>query len=141
MAVKKMGFEGLVYYGVAGATGGTLINNSRDITETFDIEEGPTTVRGDGSAPPLKTTRVTGRSYALDWQMLYKSDDTTLLAILAASVAGNPVAIRSKAFSTGLGYDGDMNIKWKWGKPLNGEQTIDFTGTPNDDSRAPLLNV
>ena len=34
-----------------------------------------------------------------------------------------------------------MNVKWKHGKPLNGEQTLDFSGTPNDDARDPLLDV
>ena len=141
MATKKMGFEGLLYYGVAGSTGGSQINNCRDITETFDIGEGDTTVKGDSSAPPIETTRVTSRKYSIDWQMVYKSDDTVFLALMAAAVAGTPVAIRSRAYSSGLGYDGDMNLKWKHGKPLKGEQTIDFTGTPNDDARTPQLNV
>ena len=141
MAVKKMGFEGELFYGVAGSTASTRIPNSRDITETFDIDEGPTTERGAGSVPPLECTRVTGRKYGLEWQMVFKSDDTTLLALLAASVTGTPVAIRSKSFASGKGYDGDMNIKWKHGKPLKGEQTIDFTGSPNDDARAPSLDV
>ena len=141
MPAKKMGFEGLIYYGVAGSTAGVQITNSRDITETFDHGTGNTTVRGDSSAPPIETERVTSRKYGLDWQMTYKSDDTTLLALIAAAAAGNPVAIRTKSFATGKGYDGDMNVKWKHGKPLNGEQTLYFSGTPNDDNRAPQLDV
>ena len=141
MPTKKMGFEGLLYYGPAGTIASQAVTLSRDITETFDIEEGPTTVKGAGSVAPLETTRVTGRKYSVEFQTIYKSDDTIVLAMLAAAVAGTPVAIRTKAHTTGLGYDGDMNLKWKWGKPLKGEQTVDFTGTPNDDERAPLLNV
>ena len=141
MAVKKMGFEGPVYYGPAGSTASTLITNSRDITETFDVEEGPTTIRGSGSTAPLNTSRVVGRTYAIEFQSVYKSDDTTILALIAAAVAGTPVAIRTKSYSSGLGYDGDMNVKYKHGKPLKGEQTLDFSFTPNDDSRDPQLNV
>lgn len=141
MAVKKMGFEGKIYYGVVGSTGSTEITNSRDITESFDTGDGDTTVRGAGTSPPIETSRVVSRKYGIEWQMTYKSDDTTLLALIAAAVAGNPVAIRTKAFTSGLGYDGDMNIKYKHGKPLKGEQTLDFSGTPNDDSRDPQLNV
>lgn len=141
MAVKKMGFEGEIYYGVTGVTAPTLIQNSRDITESFDVGEGDTTIRGAGSSPPIETSAVVSRKYGLEWQMVYKSDDPTLLALIAAAVAGTPVAIRTKAAASLLGFDGDMNIKWKWGKPLKGEQTLDFSGTPNDATRAPLLNV
>jgi hypothetical protein len=141
MAVKKMGFEGLIYYGVQGAEGTTLINNSRDITESFDIGEGDTTERGAGTSPPIETSRVTSRKYGIEWQMLNKTSDTTLAALIAAAVAGTPVAIRTKSHATGKGYDGDMNVKFKKGIPLKGEQTLDFTGTPNDDNRAPLLEV
>src|SRR4051812_19044130 len=123
MATKKMGFEGLMYQGTAGSTGANQINNCRDITETFDIGEGDTTVKGDSSAPPIETSRVVSRKYAIDFQMLYKSDDTVFLTLMANAVAGTPVAIRSKAYASGLGFDGDMNIKWKHGKPLKGEQT------------------
>lgn len=141
MAVKKMGFEGLIYYGVAGATGATLIENSRDITESFDTGEGDTTVRGAGSSPPIETSRVVSRKFGIEWQMTEKSDDATLTALKAAAIAGTPVAIRTKSYSAGTGFDGDMNIKFKKGKPLKGEQTLDFSGTPNDDNRTPQLDV
>ena len=141
MAAKKMGFEGLIYQGVPGSTAASLIENSRDITESFDIGEGDTTVRGAGTSPPIETSRVTSRKFGIEWQMTEKSDDTILIALKAAAIAGTPVAIRTKAFSTGTGYDGDMNIKFKKGKPLKGEQTLDFSGTPNDDYRTPQLDV
>lgn len=141
MATKKMGFEGLIYYGVPGSTAASLIENSRDITESFDIGEGDTTVRGAGTSPPIETSRVTSRKFGIEWQMTEKSDDTILTALKAAAIAGTPVAIRTKSFSSGTGYDGDMNIKFKKGKPLKGEQTLDFSATPNDDYRTPQLDV
>jgi hypothetical protein len=136
-----MGFEGLFYYGAAGSTASTQITNSRDITESFATDKGSTTIRGDGSAAPLKTSRVTGRDYNLKWQSVYKSDDTTLLALIAAAVAGTPVALRTKSYSSGLGVDADFILEFENGKPLAGEQTLDFTATLNDDNRAPQLNV
>ena len=36
MPTKKMGFEGLIYYGPAGTQAPTLITNSRDITEVYN---------------------------------------------------------------------------------------------------------
>lgn len=141
MAVKKQGFEGILLYGVAGSTAATQVTNSRDISETIDIEEGSTTIRGTGASPPINTSRVTGLTYSLDWQMIDKSDDTTLTALKAAAVAGTPVAIRTKSYASGTGFDGDMILKFKKGTPLKGEQTYDFTGMPNDDNRTPLLNA
>ena len=140
-ATKKMGFEGLIYYGAAGSTASQLIENSRDIKEVFGTEKGDTTTRGAGVNPPIETGRVCKRTYGIEWQMTNKSDDTIFLALMAAAVAGTPVAIRSKAHSSGHGFDGDMILDFSHGKPLNGEQTIDFSASPNDDSRAPQLNV
>jgi len=137
----KMGFEGEIYYGAKGGTASTKLTNSRDITESFDIEEGDTTVRGAGTSPPIKTSRVTARSYSIEWTMLNNTTDTSLTALIAAAVAGTAVAVRTKSYSSGLGYDGDMNISYKQGVPVAGEQTFQFTGKPNAEDRDPQLNV
>lgn len=141
MAIKKMGFQGEIYQGPAGTQAPNRITNRRDITETFDIGEGDTTEAGDGTNPPIETSSVTSRKYGIEWNMLNKVGDTNLVSLMAAAVLGTPVAIRTKSYASGLGYDGDMIIKVKRGMPLKGEQTLDFSGTPNDDYRAPLLNV
>jgi len=141
MSVYKQGFEGRLLYGAAGSTAGTLITNSRDITETFDTGEGETTIRGSGSSPPIESFHVTSRKYSLEWQMTMKSDDSTLTALIAAAVAGTPVALHGESYSSGLGPDGDFNIKFKHGKPLKGEQTLDFSATVNNGTRELSLNV
>lgn len=141
MSVYKQGFEGLLYYGAAGSTAATAITNSRDITESFDTGEGETTVRGAGTSPPIESFHTTSRKYSIEWQMTMKSDDATLTALIAAAVAGTAVALRGKSYSSGLGPDGDFNLKFKHGKPLKGEQTLDFSATPNNGSRELSLNV
>lgn len=141
MPVKKMGFEGEIFYGAAGSTAATKITNSRDITMTYEIEEGATTIRGDGSAPPINTSRVTARTFSIEFEMLVKSDDTSLEALRVAAAAGNPVAIRSKDYASGKGYDGDCILTMNHGAPLKGEQTVRFTAKPNDDNRVPQLYV
>lgn len=138
---KRMGFEGKIYYGAQGSTAATEITNSRDITESFGTGKGETTTRGDGSAPPIETFQVTSRTYSIKWQMTEKSDDTTLAALKAAAVAGTPVAIRTKSYSSGTGIDMDVILEVENGKPYKGEATLDFTGTPNDDNRTPQFNV
>lgn len=140
MAVKKMGFEGIAKYGVAGGTAATVISNSRDMSITLDTEKGDTTVRGTGSVP-INTERVTGLGWSFEMTMLEKSDDTTLEALKVAAYAGTPVALRLLDYTAGKGYDGDVNVALSAGKPLKGEQTNQFTFTPNDDNRVPQLYV
>lgn len=141
MAVKKAGYEFQILYGVAGSTASTPITNSRDVQDDFTTEKGETTVRGDGTSPPIKTFRVTGREKKITFQMLMKTDDTTLTALLAASYAGTPVAIRTKNYSSGVGTDADVILEHAKGAPLNGMQTVDFSCEMNDDLRAPQFNV
>lgn len=141
MPVKKMGYEGEIFYGVAGSTGATKITNSQDINVTYDIEEGATTVRGSGSAVPINTSRVTALTFSVEWTMLVKSDDTTLEALRVKAASGEPVAIRLKDYSAGKGFDGDCILNMQHGAPLKGEQTVRFTAKPNDDNRTPQLYV
>lgn len=141
MAQKKMGFEGKIFYGAAGSTASTEITNSRDITYNMDPEKGDTTERGDGSAPPIVTERVTARVVSIEWTMLNKTSDTTLEALRVAAYAGLPVAIRTKDYASGKGFDGDVTISVSHGKPYRGEQTYQFTASPCDDDRAPQLYV
>lgn len=141
MPVKKMGFEGLIYRGTAGSTAATQMTNTQDITISYDNEEGATTVRGDGSAVLINTSRVVAKSVSIEWTMLVKSDDTNLEALRVAEAAGSPVAIRLKDHSAGKGFDGDVILSMQHGMPLKGEQTVRFTAKPNDDNRAPQLYV
>lgn len=139
--IIAMGFEGLIYYGVAGTTASTPIQNSRDIKVSSDPQMGDTTVRGLGTSPPVETEGVSSIKWSATLQMVNSSSDTVLAALLAAAAGGTPVAIRMKDRTAGKGYDGDCNVKVDHGAPLKGEQTLDFTFTPNRDARAPQLYV
>jgi hypothetical protein len=138
----KMGFEGEIYYGAAGATAATLLTNIRDENYDFDHGSGDTTVRGTGAAPPIETGRATSRKVTLGWNMTNDPTDTSLAALLAAAYGGTPVAIRTKDRAAGKGFDGDVYLKVKHGKPLKGEQTYDFTvDTVTRENRAPQLYI
>lgn len=141
MPVKKMSFEGKIYHGNAGSEGTTEIGNVTEITETFGIEEGETTEKGTSDTAPVNTSRVTARTYEIQFTMYNKEGDTSLNDLRAAAVAGTPVAIRTKSYATGTGFDGDMILSWTHGRPHKGSQTYQFTGKPNDDERAPQLDV
>ena len=137
----KMGFEGLIYYGVAGSTASTAITNSLDISYSIDADKASTTIRGAGSVAPIKTERVVAIGLTIEWTMLNRTDDATLTALRTAAAAGNAVAIRTKDYSSGKGFDGDVTLAQKDGMPLGGEQTFVFTATPTSENRAPSVYV
>lgn len=140
-ATKKMGYEALLYYGAAGATASTQITNRIDVNYGITPQTAPTTTAGSGSSPPIETVRVVGRQAQITWTMLDKSDDTTLTALRAAAAAGSTVALRYIPHSGGTGFDGDVVLQCENGAPLGGQNTFNFTATPNDDDRAPSLNA
>jgi hypothetical protein len=143
MSNIKMGFEGQVYFSATpGATATTLLENVKDANYNFDVEKGDTTVRGDGTVPPPKTEDVTIRNGTIDFTMIKDTTDTALEALLTAVYAGAGVAIRMKDFAAGKGYDGDCTGTVSRGKPLNGEQTLQFNFTPSRSyGRAPQFYV
>ena len=137
----KMGFEGLAYYGVKGSTAATLISNRVDVTFDTDPQMAPTTVAGTGATPPIETENVATIKFSATIKMKSVAGDAVLAALRAAAAAGGQVALRLKDYSAGKGYDGDVNVKESWGGNLNGEQTFDFTLTPNGLLRTPQLYI
>ena len=137
----KMGFEGLAYYGVKGSTAATLISNRVDLTFDVEPQMAPTTVAGAGTAPPVETEGVATIKFSATLKMKNVANDAVLIALRTAAAAGNSVALRLKDYASGKGYDGDVNVKETFGGNLNGEQTWDFTFTPNGILRAPSLYV
>ena len=138
----KMGFEGLIYYGVKGSTASTLISNRVDVTCDTDPQMAPTTVCGAGTAPPIESEDVCTVKFSATLKMKnLGATDTVLTALRTAAAAGGQVAIRMIDYAAQKGYDGDVNVKESQGLPIGGEQTFDFTFTPNNKLRAPQLYV
>lgn len=137
----KMGFEGLAYYGTKGSTASTLISNRVEFTFDVDPQMAPTTVAGAGSTPPIETEGVATVKWSATLKMKHVAADAVLTALRTAAAAGGQIALRLKDYSSGKGYDGDVNVKETYGGTLNGEQTYDFTFTPNGLLRAPQLYV
>lgn len=142
MGNQKMGFEGQIFYGAAGSTAGTLLENTTDINYNLEPERGNTTVRGDGSAPPITTEQVTIRGITIEWTMINDTTDASFEAMRVAAFSGSPIALRTKDYAAGKGFDGDVTLAATNGMPLNGEQTTQFTATPTrSEGRDPQLYV
>ncbi len=140
MSDNPMGFEGLLYYGAPGSTASTLLENCKDITIGGDVTRGNTTVRGDGSEPPIETEDVTIRKLQIEFVMLNSKTDTALEALKVAVGDGTAVALRGKDYAAGKGPDADFTLSKSAPWPLEGEQVITFTATPTRGySRAPVM--
>lgn len=138
----KMGFEGKLYYGVAGAEASVLIENCRDVNYNTEPDRGDTTTRGLGLAPPVKTSKVVAIGLSIEWTMIQKDNDATLEALRVAAAAGTPVALRTKDYVAAKGFDGDVTLSARKGEPIGGEQTVQFTAEPTDEAgRAPRAYV
>ena len=136
----KMSFEGLLYYGTAGTTASSELLNVRDVTINTTPQKGDTTVKGDGTAPPVSSSRVVQIDHTLEFTMLNKSDDTFRAAMLVKAAAGEPVALRGKDHTAGKGPDFDYTLDVTNGRPWGGEQTYQFSCEPTDEAgRDPIL--
>ena len=140
-ARKRMGFDGQIYYGAAGATASQLMENIQDVSYNFEFEEGDTTERGDGSAPPIGEGEGALRRVTIEFGMHNKDNDTILEALLTAMYAGTPVALRLKDKAAGKGFDGDVILSNNHDQPLSGSQTYAFSARPNGRLRKPQLYV
>ena len=130
----KMGFEGVLMHGTAGSPADTKITNCRDVTISFSPEKGDTSVRGTGAGPGVNSSRIVAISHTLSFQMLNKSDDSSLDDLLTAAAAGTPIALLANDYDGGSGPDFDYTLEVSNGQPYKGEQTFDFTAEPTDEA-------
>ena len=138
MSTYKMGFEGLLYYGTAGSTAATLLENCRDITIDLSVNRGNTTVRGDSTSPPIHTEDVTEMMSGLEFTMLNDTADTAFQALQDAAGAGTAIALRGLDHASGKGPDADFTVSISKPLTLEGEQVVTVTAVPTRGSgRAP----
>lgn len=137
--VTRMGFEGRILRGTGGSVAGTdMTDSATDVTISISHERAKTTVRGAGTSPPMTTERVVAVTVGIEFTLLNVQGKAHVDALRTAANAGTPVSIRTKDYSSGKGFDGDVTIEYKEGQPLNGEQTYQFTATPtNEKGREP----
>jgi hypothetical protein len=141
MANKRQGYEGIAYFGAAGAQASSQLLNVRDIDYQLTHNRGRTTVRGDSTAPPIDTESVTVRIAAIEVTVVFDSTDASVLAMIQHAANGTAFALRTKSYASGLGYDGDVTAECGRPFPLDSEQLITFNCRPTlDGARTPLLN-
>jgi len=138
---KKMGYQGLLYYGTKGSTAATQVTKRVDASFDIDVETGSTTSAGDGSTVPINTGEATALTGKITFNVIVDSNDSAIVAFRAAAATGNPIAMRFISYSGMTGLDADCVIKITQGAPLKGEQTADIEVVALSASlREPLLN-
>ena len=127
--MKRMSLEAKLYYGAAGSTATTLANNVRDLNSPIDPTKADISDRGSRIA-----LYGPGQVEAsISWDSNWSDSDAFVQAIYAAALTGTPVALRTKDFVNGKGWDSDFIIsKSDKKEPLKEGQKIDFEAVPTD---------
>jgi hypothetical protein len=139
---KKMGYQGLLYYGTKGSTASTQVTKRVDATYEISVETGSTTSAGDGTSVPIETGEAVTLDAKITFNCIVDDNDAAVIAFQAAAATGVPIALRFIAFTGGAGLDADCVISVTRGAPLKGEQTMDVSVEKLSASdREPQLNV
>lgn len=142
VGTTKSGYEGQLFYGTAGSTAGTQVTNCEDLNYDSEPTKAEQTVRGLGTSVPIVVEKTVAIKPTITWSMFMKTGDTTLTALVAAARTGAAVALRTKSYASGLGFDGDCELGVTHEMTLAGQSKFNFTATAVDDQgRAPQLNV
>lgn len=134
---KRISLEAKLYYGTAGSTASTEIDNVRDVTFTGDFDEIDVSTRGN----TYKDIRLGQGSLQIEFEMIENDSDATLTALKAAWAAKTTVALRTRAYSSGWGIDADFKLQsMTAGEPLNDAQTKRFVAMLDQVNRAPTIS-
>lgn len=120
-----LGFEGKLYYGSAGGTADTELDNVTDVNITLEDDEADVSTRADAGE---KATVPTTRSREIEFTMIKKTTDANYIAMQNAYINRTPLAIKMLDYAGGPGWQTDMSIfSFSDAQPLNEAQTISVT--------------
>src|SRR5690349_1805254 len=101
---KRMGFEGKLYWGAAGATGTTELTIARDVGYRFENTEADVSDR----ASIIELTDVASIKFALDFEINNQDTNAFVAALRTAAATGGAIAFRTRDKAAGWGVDGDF---------------------------------
>jgi hypothetical protein len=157
MTVKgRGGYEGQLFIGNPGFTATTQLKNVIDLSYDTTDEEveitsrnilesnpatGATVSRSYAPLAPVASYQTLKRNAQITWQMINRDDDLSLASLVAAARSGFLVALRTKAYANGKGFDGDCKLAVSHEMSLKGISTYSFTAKPNDSLRNTQLDI
>ena len=107
MAKKRMGFEGKVYWGSAGSTGGTELTLVRDSSYNISPVYGDTSDRGS----LCNLSDVAGFDFELQFEVNNHDGNSFIAAARAAAVGGNAIAFVKPTVFAGGDRPGSWGIE------------------------------
>jgi hypothetical protein len=130
--MRRVGFEGKLYWGAAGSTAGTELVIARKVSYKFDPQKCDVSDRES----IIDYERVASVKFALDFET--NNDDTNAFVAAArvAAATGALIAFRTRDKTSGWGCDGDFNIGIDESQDRTDAQRLAFSCTPCNNNRA-----
>lgn len=132
MGIRRVGFEGELYWGAAGSTAATLLTIVRDVSYKFE----PTLADVSDRASIIEYERPAMVKFSLELECNNDHSNSFVAAARAAAAAGTYLAFRTKDRTSGYGCDGDFAIGLDESQPLKDAQRLKITASPVNDNRA-----
>lgn len=134
MAIR-LGLDGKLYYGVAGATASNEIANVKDVTLNLEKAESDVTTRGSGG---WRQTVGTLKDGTIEFQMVWDPADAAFTAVKNAFINNTALAFLCLDEENGQGLDADFTVtNFSRSEPLEEAQMVAVTIKPTYSSRAP----
>ena len=134
MAIR-LGLDAKLYYGVAGSTASTVIDNVKDLTLGLTTDEADVTTRG---ASGWKLTVSTLKSGDVGFSMVWDTDDAAFNAIKDAFFDNTAIAMLVLDGTSGSGLDADFSVtSFTRNENLAEALTVDISVKPTYSTRAP----
>jgi hypothetical protein len=129
--MRRVGFEGKLYWGAAGATATTELVIARDVSYKFD----PSKANVSDRASIIEYERTSMVKFSLEFEVNNDDSNAFVNAARLAAAAGGTMAFRTRDKTSGWGCDGDFTIALDESQPLQDAQRIKVTCSPNNDTR------
>ena len=133
--MKRMGFEGILLWGAAGATAATPLTIARDVGYRFEPTEADVSDRGS----KIELTDVAMVKFAIDFEINNQDADPFIAALRIAAATGGAIALRTRDKTAGWGVDGDFIVGDDESQPLKDAQRLRVVCKPTDKAgRLPI---
>jgi len=130
--MRRVGFEGKLYWGPTGSTAGTELTIARDVSYKFD----PQLCDVSDRESIIEYERVGKVKFGLEFEVNNNDSNAFVAAVRVCAAAGTTMAFRTRDKTSGWGCDGDFNIALDESQPLKDAQRIKVVASPCNDTRA-----
>jgi len=132
---KRMGFEGVLKWGVAGSTASTSLLIARDFSYKFENTEADVSDRSS----IIALMDVGQVKFSIEFEVNNDNSNAFISALRIAAATGAAMALATEDFATGWGVDGDFIVSDDEGIPLADAQRLKITASPTDkNTRVPV---